>query len=134
MFGKAGTGKTTTAFGAAKAVLFGEGFLDHPHPAKRGSVLFIASDSGPGPLMTVIQKAGLSDHPFFEEGPEQRFHVWASDRKQGMSAWVADLRGCLRLSSSSSKKASIWLSSTPASQRRRQVPSTTATTSKWAAC
>ena len=56
--GKAGTGKTTAAVGYARSVLFGEGFLDHPHPAKKGSVLFIASDSGPGPLVAVLQSAG----------------------------------------------------------------------------
>lgn len=97
LFGKAGTGKTTAAVGYARSVLFGEGFLDHPHPAKKGSVLFIASDSGPGPLVAVLQSAGIIDHPAFKEGPEKRFHLWASDRNQGMSAWVADLRGCLRL-------------------------------------
>jgi archaellum biogenesis ATPase FlaH len=97
LFGKAGTGKTTAAVGYARAVLFGEGFLDHPHPARRGSVLFIASDSGPGPLKTVLQSAGVIDHPVFKNGAEKRFHLWASDRNQGMSAWVADLRGCMRL-------------------------------------
>lgn len=97
MFGKAGTGKTTVAVGWSRSVLFGEGFLDHPHPAKRGSVLFIASDSGPAPLKTVLQSAGVIDHPVSKNGPEKRFHLWASDRNQGMSAWVADLRGCMRL-------------------------------------
>ena len=97
LFGKAGTGKTTVAVGWSRSVLCGEGFLDHPHPAKRGSVLFIASDSGPGPLKTVLQSAGVIDHPVFKNGAEKRFHLWASDRNQGMSAWIADLRGCMRL-------------------------------------
>ena len=97
LFGKAGTGKTTAAVGVATSVLFGEGFLDHPHPAPIGKVLFIASDSGPGPLKAVLQSAGIVDHPVFKEGPEKRFHLWASDSNQGMSAWIADLRGCLRL-------------------------------------
>ncbi len=97
LFGKAGTGKTTAAVGYARSVLFGEGFLDQPHPARRGSVLFIASDSGPGPLKSVLQSAGIIDDPVFKNGPEKRFHLWASDRNQGMSSWVADLRGCMRL-------------------------------------
>ena len=45
LFGKAGTGKTTAAVGYARSILFGEGFLDHPYPARRGRVLFIASKS-----------------------------------------------------------------------------------------
>ena len=97
LWGKAGTGKTTAAVGWVRSVLFSEGFLDHPHPAERGSVLFIASDSGPGPLKSVLQSAGVIDHPVFKNGPEKRFHLWASDREQAMSAWVADLRGCMRL-------------------------------------
>lgn len=97
IWGSAGGGKTTVAIGLAKSVIYGEGFLDHYHQAKRGAVLFIASDSGPAPLKGSIQDFGLDDKPEFKEGPGKRFHVWASDQDQGMNAWSADLKGCMRL-------------------------------------
>ena len=97
IWGPAGCGKTTVAIGLAKSVIYGEGFLDHEHHAKRGAVLFIASDSGPAPLKGSIQDFGLDDKPEFKEGPDKRFHVWASDQDQGMNAWSADLQGCMRL-------------------------------------
>lgn len=97
IWGAAGTGKTTNAIGLAKAVIYGERFLDHDKTARRGAVLFIASDSGPAPLKGAIQDFGLAEDPEFNEGPSKRFHVWASDQDQGMAAWSADLRGCIRL-------------------------------------
>lgn len=97
LWGDAGTGKTTAALGFAGAVLKGLGFLDHENPAPRGSVLFIASDSGSAPLYAAMQEAGMADLPEVQEGPGKRFHVWAADRDQGMTAWAADLRGCIRL-------------------------------------
>ena len=113
VFGKAGTGKTTSAVSASKAVAFG-GFLDHPHPAKQGKVLFIGSDSGAGPVKAVLQSAGLSDHPFFKEGPAQRFHVWASDRIKACRHGSQICVDVCDYFSSSRMKASTWWLSIPA--------------------
>ena len=97
LWGGAGTGKTTVGIGIADSHINGKAFLDHSNPAKRGAVLFIASDSGPAPLKATIQDFGLDQTPAFNEGPDKRFHVWASDQNQGMNAWSADLQGCMRL-------------------------------------
>ena len=97
LWGNAGSGKTTAALAAASSVLFGAGLLDHSQPAPIGSVLFIASDSGAPPLYAAMQDMGMADRPELQDGPQKRLHVWASDPDQGMTAWAADLRGCIRL-------------------------------------
>jgi hypothetical protein len=97
IWGNAGGGKTTAALSAGYSVLRGTGLLDHNQPAPTGSVLFIASDSGAPPLYAAMQDMGMADMPEVQDGPEKRFHVWASDPDQGMTAWAADLRGCIRL-------------------------------------
>lgn len=97
VWGDAGSGKTTAMLAAAYAVLMGTGLLDHSQPAPRRPVLFIASDSGAPPLYAAMQDMGMADLPEVKEGPDKRFHVWASDPGQGMTAWAADLKGCIQL-------------------------------------
>lgn len=97
LWGNAGSGKTTAALAAGCAVLRGSGFLDHAHPAPTGAVLFIASDSGAPPLYAAMQDMDMAGMAEVQDGPQKRFHVWASDPDQGMTAWAADLRGCVRL-------------------------------------
>lgn len=97
LWGNAGSGKTTAALAGGSSVLQGTGLLDHNQPAPIGSVLFIASDSGAAPLKAAMQDLGMADLPEVQDGPQKRFHVWAADADQGMTAWVADLRGCIRL-------------------------------------
>jgi len=96
-YGPKGVGKTTSAVAIAFAVVDGKGFLDHSKPARRGKVLFIASDSGAGPLRNVLQDMGLGDHPATIPGPDQRFFVWAHDADQGHAAWDVSINGCVRL-------------------------------------
>jgi len=97
MYGKAGCGKTTSALDMAFAVLEGTGYLDHSHPARPASVLFIASDSGAVPLKAALQEMGLDDHEALKPSSSTRLYVWASEQSQGTTAWAADLRGCIRL-------------------------------------
>jgi hypothetical protein len=97
IWGNAGGGKTTAALAAAQAVLRGTGLLDHSQPSPTGGVLFIASDSGAPPLFAALQDMGMAAMPEVQDGPQKRFHLWASDPDQGMTAWAADLRGCIRL-------------------------------------
>jgi hypothetical protein len=97
LWGNGGSGKTTAALAAACSVLHGTGLLDHSQPAPIGGVLFIASDSGAPPLYAAMQDMGMADMPEVQDGPQKRLHVWASDPDQGMTAWAADLRGCMRL-------------------------------------
>ena len=97
LWGGGGAGKTIAAVEMCGAVIDGRGFLDHTKPAMQGKVLFIASDSGPQPLLHAIQELGYGEHPALARGPSQAFYVWAADQDQGMSAWVADLRSCIRL-------------------------------------
>ena len=95
--GSKGAGKTTAAVALSFSVVDGKGFLDHSKPARQGKVLFIASDSGAGPLRTVLQDMGLGDHPATIPGPDQRFFVWAHDAEQGHVAWDVSVNGCVRL-------------------------------------
>lgn len=97
LYGEAGTGKTTAALVLARAVLQGTGVLDHETPAAMGKVLFIASDSGPQPLVAAMQDLGMADMPEVQLGDQQRFFVWAADQANGSTAWSADLRGCIEL-------------------------------------
>ena len=97
LWGNAGSGKTTAALAGGSSVLKGTGLLDHNQQAPIGSVLFIASDSGASPLYAAMQDMGMADLPEVQDGPQKRFHVWAADANQGMTAWAADLRGCIRL-------------------------------------
>lgn len=97
IYGEAGAGKTTAAVGLAFAVIEGTGFLDRASHATRGSVLFIASDSGADPIKATLQSMGLMDHPALNPDAEQRLIVWAHDADQGRLAWDASLRGCIAL-------------------------------------
>ena len=73
-YGAKGAGKTAAALALSFAVIDGTGFLDHSKPTNPGSVLFIASDSGTAPLVSEMQRMGLSDHLAVKEGPGKRFH------------------------------------------------------------
>jgi archaellum biogenesis ATPase FlaH len=97
LYGAAGTGKTTAALVLARAVLQGTGVLDHEAPAAKGKVLFIASDSGPQPLVAAMQDLEMISIPEVQKGDQQRFFVWAADQGNGSTAWTADLRGCIEL-------------------------------------
>ena len=96
-YGGRGSGKTAAALALSFAVIDGTGFLDHTKPTEKGSVLFIASDSGAAPLKAEMQRMGLADHPAVKMGPNQRFYVWAHDAKQSMPAWSASINGCVDL-------------------------------------
>jgi hypothetical protein len=95
-YGSKGVGKTTAAVALGFSVVEGRGFLDHSKAAKKGRVLFIASDSGAGPLRSILQDMGLAEHPALG-GPDQRFFVWAHEPDQGHRAWDVSVRGCVRL-------------------------------------
>lgn len=97
LYGSKGSGKTLAALALAFAVIDGRGFLDHSRPAEQGGVLFIASDSGAAPLKAAMFELGVADHPAVKRGPGQRFHLWAYDPGQGMTAWDASIAGCLHL-------------------------------------
>lgn len=97
LYGEAGAGKTTAAIGLAFAVIDGTGFLDRASCAPRGSVLFIASDSGADPLRTALQGMGLLDHAALAPDAPHRLFVWAHDAEQGRMAWDASLPGLIAL-------------------------------------
>jgi hypothetical protein len=96
-YGAKGAGKTTAAVALGFSVVDGRGFLDHSKPSTAGKVLFIASDSGAGPLRTVIQEMGHGEHEALIPGEGQRFFVWAHEADQGHSAWDVSVRGCVKL-------------------------------------
>ena len=98
LYAPAGAGKTTAALAMAFAVIEGTGFLDRESPPQPGSVLMIATDSGPAPLIRTLQDLGRADHPAVSHGHDgTRLHVWAHDSEQAALGWEASLRGCLGL-------------------------------------
>ena len=98
LYAPAGAGKTTAALGIAFAVIEGTGFLDRETMPLQGSVLMIAADSGPAPLIRTLQDLGRIDHPALStQGDGHRLHVWAHDASQAALGWDASLRGCIAL-------------------------------------
>jgi hypothetical protein len=96
-YGAKGAGKSTSAVALGFSVVEGRGFLDHSKPSRAGRVLFVASDSGAGPLRTILQDMGYGDHEALTPGEGQRFFVWAHEADQGHSAWDVSVRGCVKL-------------------------------------
>ena len=98
LYAPAGAGKTTAAVAMAFAIIEGTGFLDRESPPPAGSVLMIATDSGPAPLIRTLQDLGKADHQALSPSHDGlRFHVWGHDPEQTALGWEAGLRGCLAL-------------------------------------
>jgi hypothetical protein len=98
LYAPAGAGKTTAALAMAFAIIDGTGFLDREAQPQSGSVLMVATDSGPAPLIRTLQDLGKAEHPSLSPGHEGlRLHVWAHDPDQAALGWEASLRGCLAL-------------------------------------
>jgi hypothetical protein len=98
LYAPAGAGKTTAALAMAFAIIDGTGFLDREAQPQAGSVLMIATDSGPAPLIRTLQDLGKAEHPAISPTHDGfRLHVWAHDSDQAALGWDAGLRGCLAL-------------------------------------
>jgi len=98
LYAPAGAGKTTAALAMAFSIIDGVGFLDRASQPQAGSVLMIATDSGPAPLIRTLQDLGKADHPAVDTAHKGlRLHVWAHDTDQAALGWEASLRGCLGL-------------------------------------
>ena len=96
-----GSGKTTTALALAWSVALGKSFLDRSDAGEPGKVLFIATDSGLGPLKKACDDLGIDpDNPVLKPGHRaQRIHVWGHDPGQGQASWCADINGVIKLRS-----------------------------------
>ena len=96
-----GSGKTTTALALAWSVALSKSFLDRSDAGEPGKVLFIATDSGLGPLKKACDDLGIDpDDPVLKPGHrDQRIHVWGHDPGQGQASWCADINGVIRLRS-----------------------------------
>jgi len=99
-YGAFGTGKTTLALAKLYAHVNGRNLLDRDTPCPPGRGLFIATDSGAGPLKKAMHDLGIDadNDPLLRPGhPDQRVWVWAHEPSQGHSAWVCDIHGVIRL-------------------------------------
>ena len=98
-FSPFGVGKTTTALAAMWAIVTATPFLDREDPGKPGKVLFIATDSGIGPLKKSLDDLQIDlNHPYLTPGhSEQRIWIWGNASEQGHESWCADIRGVIRL-------------------------------------
>ena len=99
-YGTYGTGKTTLALAKLHAHVTGTNLLDRDTPCVPGKGLFIATDSGTGPLKKAMADLRLDpdSSPLMAPGhPEQRIWVWGYEPDQGQTAWVCDIHGVIRL-------------------------------------
>lgn len=94
-----GSGKTTTALDCGWSLALGRPFLDRSDAGEPGKVLFIATDSGLGPLKKACDDLGIDlDDPVLKPGhPEQRIFIWGHAPDQGQASWCADINGVIRL-------------------------------------
>lgn len=98
-YGSSGTGKTTLCVWTAHNYAQGRNILDREESCPPGKALFIATDSGAGPLKKALADLGIDpkDDLLWRPGPQQRIWVWAHAPEQGHEAWLADIRGLIRL-------------------------------------
>ena len=92
-FGGSTDGKTSTALGAARAVIHGTGFLDQEFPGSPGKVLFVQADAGAPRFKAEFEKLGMDVDPLIAE----RFEVWAPDAEQGVSGFKASIPGFIQI-------------------------------------
>ena len=99
LYGSFGCGKTTMALGLAWALANGLPFLDRTGNGTTGRSLFIATDSGPGPLVKAMDDLAIDpSDPLLTNGdPSQMIWVWAHAPDQGHEAWRADINGVVEL-------------------------------------
>lgn len=102
-----GSGKTTTAMALAWLIALGTPFLDRSDAGKIGNVLFIATDSGLGPLKKSCDDLGIDlKDPVLKPGhPDQRIFIWGHAPGQGQASWCADINGVIRLRAFIKEKA-----------------------------
>ena len=99
-YGSYGTGKTTLALAKLHAHVTGTNLLDRDTPCAPGRGLFIATDSGTGPLKKAMQDLRLdpdSSTLMTPGHPDQRIYVWGHEPGQGQSSWICDIHGVIRL-------------------------------------
>ena len=99
-YGSYGTGKTTLALAKLHAHVTGTNLLDRDTPCAPGKGLFIATDSGTGPLKKAMADLRLDpdNSTLMTPGhPEQRIWVWGYEPDQGQTAWICDIHGVIRL-------------------------------------
>ena len=99
-YGSHGTGKTTLALAKVHAHVTGTNLLDRDTPCAPGRALFIATDSGTGPLKKAMLDLRLDpdSSPLLAPGhPEQRIWVWGHEPGQGQASWICDIHGVIRL-------------------------------------
>ncbi len=98
-YGAYGTGKTTLILAKGYAYAKGENILDRDTPCEPGKVLFIATDSGLGPLKKSMEDLGIDPEtdPLFRPGPQRRIWVWGHAPEQGHLAWECTIHGIIRL-------------------------------------
>ena len=99
-YGGYGTGKTTLALAKIHAHVTGTNLLDRDAPCAPGRALFIATDSGTGPLKKAMEDLRLDpdNSPLMTPGhPDQRIWVWGHEPDQGQASWICDIHGVIRL-------------------------------------
>lgn len=99
IYGPYATGKTTLALALALAGARGEPFLDRSTSGVKFKSLFIATDSGIGPLLKSLDDLGVDrNDPLLQSGhPDQMIHIWGHAADQGHLSWSADIHGVVKL-------------------------------------
>lgn len=98
--GPSDAGKSSFEAEKCIAVVEGRGCFDRDYPAKQGSVLYIATDSGTNDFYATLDNLGYSDHPAIAQGESEpgdvgyiegapAFFIWAESPEDGIKAWTA---------------------------------------------
>ena len=99
VYAEKGTGKTCLALALSMALAKGESFLDRSKCVEPAKSMFIATDSGLGPLVTAMDHLGmLPEDPIFKPGhKDQMIHVQGFASDQGHASWCCDINGAIWL-------------------------------------
>ena len=98
-YGPYGTGKTTLLLWKAYNYALGKNILDRDKKCEPGRSLFIATDSGSGPLKKAMLDLELDpSDPIFTPGHKEQM-IWtkAYEPEQGHKKWVCNINGVIEL-------------------------------------
>ena len=99
VYAEKGTGKTCLAMALSMALVKGESFLDRSKRVEPAKSMFIATDSGLGPLKKAMADLGMQqEDPVFSPGhKDQMIYIRGRASEQGHASWCCDIKGVIQL-------------------------------------
>lgn len=99
VYAEKGTGKTCLALALSMALAKGESLLDRSKCVEPAKSMFIATDSGLGPLKKAMADLGMQpEDPIFSPAhKDQMIHIRGRASEQGHASWCCDIKGVIQL-------------------------------------